>query len=85
MLAHYFVVSREVNRKGTYLQTTVFSGLIAWFVSGMLTYNNLLPLPFITNAVLAFVLYLALFYGMHKKAGKLTQIVNASRLLSCRY
>ena len=67
MIAHYFVVSREVNRKGTYLQTTGFSGLIAWFVSGMLTYNNLLPLPFITNAVLAFVLYLALFYGIERK------------------
>ena len=33
----------------------------------MLTYNNLLPVPFITNAVLAFILYLALFYGIERK------------------
>ena len=74
MIAHYFVVSREVNRKGTYLQTTGFSGLIAWFISGMLTYNNLLPLPFITNAVLAFVLYLALFYGIERKVKNVKEV-----------
>ena len=67
MIAHYFIVSKEANQKGTYLQTTGFSGLIAWFVSGMLTYNNLLPVPVITNAALAFVLYLVLFYGIEKK------------------
>lgn len=67
MIAHYFVISREANQKGTYIQTTGFSGLIAWFISGMLTYNNLLPIAVITNAVLAFTLYLALFYGIERR------------------
>lgn len=67
MIAHYFVVSREANRRGTLVQTKGIAGLIAWFVSGMLTYNNLLPVPVITNAVLAFVLYLILFYAFENR------------------
>lgn len=67
MIAHYFVVSKEANAKGTYVQTKGVAGLIAWFVSGMLTYNNLLPVPIITNTLLAFVLYLILYYAIEKR------------------
>lgn len=62
LIAHYLVVSRD-----KFVQTKGIAGIISWLVSGLLTYHNLLPLPFITNIVLAFVLYIILYYGVEKK------------------
>lgn len=67
MIAHWFVVSRREVSEGQYVQTKGVAGIIAWLIPGLLTYNGLLPFSVITNAVLAFVLYLVLFYGLENR------------------
>ena len=67
MIAHYFVVSRQATQQGKYLQTKGVAGIIAWLIPGFLTYFNLLPYAMITNAALAFVLYLVLFYALENR------------------
>lgn len=67
MIAHYFVASRQASGRGKYLQTRGVAGLIAWLIPGFLTYFGLLPYAVVTNAVLAFVLYLILFYGVENR------------------
>lgn len=63
LIAHYFVVSK---RDDQFVQTKGLAGIAAWLIAGTLTYLDLLPVPVITNAVLAFGLYLALYYGVEK-------------------
>ena len=67
LLAHYFVIAREQTKTGTFIQSNGFSGIIAWATAGLLTYNNLLPIPVITNTALSFVLYLLLHYLVERK------------------
>ena len=43
------------------------AGIVAWLVSGLLTYFGVLPVPVITNTLLAFCLYLILYYGVKKR------------------
>jgi len=61
LLAHYFIVS-----KNGMIQTKGIAGIIAWLTSGLLTYFGLMPLPFLTAAALAFVIYLVLYYVIEK-------------------
>lgn len=61
LLAHYFIVSRN-----GIVQTKGIAGIIAWLVSGLLTYFGLMPLPFLTAAALAFVVYLVLYNILEK-------------------
>ena len=62
LIAHYLVVS-----KGKFVQTKGISGIIAWLSSGLLTYFNILPLPFLSAAFVGFGLYLILYYGVEKR------------------
>ncbi|MDW7661963.1 MAG: cytosine permease [Bacillota bacterium] len=62
LIAHYLVVSKD-----KYIQTKGVAGIISWLVSGLLTYFDLLPLPFLSAAFLGFALYLAIYYGVEKK------------------
>ncbi|MHA1471375.1 MAG: hypothetical protein ACTSSP_12590 [Candidatus Asgardarchaeia archaeon] len=62
LLAHYFIVS-----KNGLIQTKGISGIIiVWLTSGLLTYFGLMPLPSLTVAALAFVMYLVLYYVIEK-------------------
>ena len=83
MIAHYFVVSRQATQEGKYLQTKGVAGIIAWLIPGFLTYFNLLPYAMVTNAVLAFVLYLILYYGIESRfwKGELVDTVSPPRKL----
>ena len=64
LIAHYFVVSKENDK---FVQTKGVAGIASWLIAGLLTYFDVLPIPFITNTALAFALYLALYYGVEKK------------------
>ena len=64
LIAHYFVVSKENDK---FVQTKGVAGIASWLIAGLLTYFDVLPFPVITNTALAFVLYLALYYGVEKK------------------
>jgi cytosine permease len=62
LIAHYLVVSKD-----KFIQTKGIAGITSWLVSGLLTYFNLLPLPFLTAAFVGFGLYLVLYYGVEKR------------------
>lgn len=64
LIAHFFVVARE---EGKFVQTKGLAGILAWLISGLLTYFGLLPIPVVTNTALAFALYLAFFYGIEQR------------------
>ena len=64
LIAHFFVVSKENDK---FVQTKGLAGIVAWLVSGLLTYFGVLPVPVITNTLLAFCLYLILYYGVEKR------------------
>jgi purine-cytosine permease-like protein len=61
LVAHYYIVAKD-----KIVQTKGLSGIIAWLISGLLTYFGLLPLPFITAFILAFLIYLVLYYVVEK-------------------
>jgi cytosine permease len=62
LIAHYLVVSKD-----KYIQTKGIAGITSWLVSGLLTYFDLLPLPFLSAAIIGFGLYIVLYYGIEKK------------------
>ena len=64
LIAHFFVVSKENDK---FVQTKGLAGILAWLISGLLTYFGVLPIPVITNTLLAFCLYLILYYGVEKR------------------
>lgn len=64
LIAHFFVVSKENDK---FVQTKGLAGIVAWLVSGLLTYFGVLPVPVITNTLLAFCLYLILYYSVEKR------------------
>lgn len=62
LIAHYLVVSKD-----KFIQTKGIAGIISWLVSGLLTYFDVLPVPFFSAAAISFGLYLILYYGIEKK------------------
>jgi purine-cytosine permease-like protein len=62
MVAHYLFVSRD-----KFLQTKGVAGFFAWLISGLLVYFDLVPIKALAGAVIAFVLYLTIYYGIEKK------------------
>lgn len=67
MIAHYLVVSKDTLSKGKFIQTRGVAGIISWLVSGLLTYFDMLPVPFLSAAFVAFVLYLIFYYSIEKR------------------
>jgi len=62
MIAHYLIVAKDHE-----LQTKGIAGILAWAISGLLTFFHLVPIPVITTTLLSFVLYLGLYYGIEKR------------------
>lgn len=61
-IAHFWIVERLKTK----IETKGIAGIIAWIVTGTLSWKGLIPLGVIGNLALSIVLYLALFYGIEE-------------------
>ena len=61
-VAHFWIVERLKTK----IETKGIARIIAWIVTGTLSWKGLIPLGVIDNLTLSIVLYLALFYGIER-------------------
>lgn len=61
-IAHFWIVEKMKTK----IETKGVAGIIAWLVTGILSWTGKLPYGVIGGLVVSIVLYLALYYGIEK-------------------